>query len=93
MAGAYLRDSEEGGVTMPRPGETNTCGQRWVGAPYQSPARQSSAVVGVWLSEGEEVEWHWCHSMGAAGGSYVNGYTVTRRADKVLKAFGEEEEG
>lgn len=59
-------------------------GQRWASAPFQTPGTSTSAITGVWLSDDEEVEWHWVYG---PGGSYVNGYTVTRKA--VMEKFGE----
>lgn len=57
-------------------GGRDTAGRRWVGAPYQSADRSTSAVQGVWAYDDEEVEWIWTHG---PGGSYVSGWTVTKR--------------
>ena len=70
---------------MPWSGERNTGGQKWVAAPYQSPGTSTSAIMGVWISDDEEVEWHWVHGL---GGSYVNGYTVTKKVAE--RTYGDE---
>jgi hypothetical protein len=56
-----------------RPGETNTGGQVWKSAPYQSGPTHTGSIAGVWAFPDEEVEWIWTHT---PGGSYVSGYTV-----------------
>ena len=58
---------------MSYPEETNTAGQRFYPTPYQSGPMRTGMINGVWLNDGEEVEWSWMHT---TQGSYVNGYTV-----------------
>ena len=58
---------------MPYSGEINTGGQVWVSTPYQSGPTSTGMIQGVWLNDGEDVEWIWTHT---PQGSYVMGYTV-----------------
>jgi hypothetical protein len=48
--------------------------KRWVQAPSPTCLMpQAPAVLGVYLSEGEDVEWCWTHTN---SGSYASGYTL-----------------
>ena len=44
----------------------------WVGAPPADWA-DAPAMLGVYLAEGESVQWFWTHT---AQGSYVSGYAI-----------------
>jgi len=46
--------------------------RRWVSAP-RSDRLNVPAVLGVYLLEGESVEWEWTHQ---SEGSYVSGYRI-----------------
>lgn len=77
---------------MPYPGERNTGGQQFISAPFQSGPMTTGMIQGVWLSDGEDVDWHWVHT---PQGSYVNGYTVRSKLllnePKVFEMPSEEE--
>jgi len=62
---------------MPRLGDTNSGGQKWHPAPYQSAPSHTGSIQGIWLDEGDEIDWHWMHTL--AGDSYVNGYTLKKK--------------
>lgn len=54
--------------------ETDTTGRKWVPAPTGTmPSGGTSAVMGVWLNDGERVDWHWCYT---PHGHYACGYTI-----------------
>ncbi len=47
-------------------------GRRWVAAP-KSARSDVPAVLGVYLFDGETVQWSWTHT---TEGSYVSGYQI-----------------
>lgn len=67
------------------PGERNTAGQQWHGAPYQSSPATTGMIQGVWLYDDEEVEWIWTY--GLDGTSYVSGYTVRKKSLQMPDKF------
>ena len=60
---------------MPRHGNTDTAGNVWSGAPYQSGPTNTGSVQGVWLKPGEDVEWTW-----SADGTHIIGYSIKRKS-------------
>jgi len=66
---------------MPKAGEKDTAGCKWQPAPAGTVSGGStSSVMGVWLFEGESVEWQWTHT---PQGSYVSGYTLIKHTDNL----------
>lgn len=60
--------------------ETDTAGRRRIFAPTGTMSGgNTSAVVSVWLNDGEKVDWHWCFT---PEGSYVCGYTIIKDGQK-----------
>ncbi|NIV29611.1 MAG: hypothetical protein GWN58_08910 [Anaerolineae bacterium] len=56
---------------------TLTGERRWVPAPQVWPQRLTTALIGVWLRPGENVEWTWVDL--PDGTREIVGYTVTAR--------------
>ena len=52
-------------------------GKMWIPSP--SSYTDSNCVLGVWVSENEEVDWQWTHTQG--GQSLVTGYTIKKKTD------------
>lgn len=64
---------------LPYPGERDSAGRVYVTPPTQSVNVATTAVMGVWISPFEEVEWLWEHG---PMGSRVTGYTIKTKVPK-----------
>ena len=70
-------------------GERNTGGQKFISAPYQTGPITTVYITGVWLRDGEDVEWIWTHT---PQGSYVSGYTLRSKGIPASKEHNKEME-
>ena len=73
---------------MKRPWETNTGGQIWQPAPYQSAPMTTGSIQGIWADPLDDVEWIWTHT---PGGSYVSGYTIKKKSAQETWSFNDAE--
>lgn len=61
---------------MPWLGETDTVGNVWRSAPFQSGPMTTGSIQGAWTGPDDDIDWCWTHT---SEGSYISGYTVRRR--------------
>ena len=60
---------------------TNTAGQKYVQPCIVNPTRTSAGMMGVWLSDDEDVDWH--ITTNPDGTQHCHGYTIRKKGQVI----------